>query len=194
MDYDRIYFHSALTTPVFRTHKIFAQVRAAFAPDLPFYDILDLGDRNVGGNYMVNLVNSNFLLRGYPSGEFVGRKILNGNFEYSFPLKELAWGYGTFPLFLRSLETVLFYDTMSVDGAGYRTDLGNANGYYVTRLDQFFSSTGVEFRMVTTAAYHLPVTFVLGGYYGLNQRYGGGFSPFIGFALGDLGVLQNKTP
>jgi len=65
----------------------------------------------------------------------VGRKLLNANLEYSLPMIELAKGAGTFPMFLKTLEVVGFADVMSVDGGGYRPDLG---GYYRTDLSTYF--------------------------------------------------------
>lgn len=189
--YGRTYAHGAMTFNVFGANKILFQVRGALAPKMPFNDVLDLGDRNVGANYLVNLANSDFLLRGYPSGTFVGRKILNANLEFALPVFELAKGAGTFPMFMKSMEVAVFADAMSVDGGGYRPDLGN---YHRTGLKDYFMGTGAELRLNTTAGYHLPVGFILGAYYGLNQQYGGGFTPFFGLGLGDLAALQDKTP
>lgn len=188
--YGRSYVRTALKFPIFGASKVFIQARAAFAPKMPTSALLDLGDRSIGGNYMVNLTNSDFLLRGYPSGQFVGRKILNANFEYSLPIWELAKGAGTFPVFLKALEAVAFADAMSVDGAGYRTD---KKAYFASSLNRYFMGTGAELRLSATGAYHLPFTLTFGGYYGINKQFGGGFTPFIGFGYNDLGALS-KTP
>ncbi len=185
--YDRTYGHLADVVQLGGGHKLFLQARGAVSPNLPFSDVLDLGDRNVGANYMVNLANSDFLLRGYPSGTFVGRKILSANLEYSLPLFDVARGYGSFPLFLKTMELVLFTDALSVDGGGFVPAL---NAYVRTDLSQYFMGTGAELRLNTTAGYHLPLTFILGAYYGLNQQYGGGFTPFLGFGLGEFSALQ----
>lgn len=182
--YARTYAHTALSVPVWSGHKILLNARGALAPDLPDRAIVSLGDRNLGGNYAVNLVNSDFLLRGYPSGAFVGRKALNANLEYFLPVKELAKGAGTFPIFLKQLEMVGFVDAMSVDGRAWDN---SAKGYLRTDLSTYFLGTGAELRLSTTAGYHLPMTLILGGYYGFNGRFGGGLTPFFGFSWGELG-------
>jgi outer membrane protein assembly factor BamA len=152
----------------------------------------------VGGNYFVDLANSTFLLRGYPSGTFVGRKMVNANLEYSIPISQVDKGWGSFPLFVRDLQMALFADTMSVDGRGWQPDYTNSAGglgaYTRSTLNEFYSSTGVEFRLNTTTGYHIPVSFTLGLYYGFNSDFGGGFSPFLGFGMGDLGGIEHKTP
>ena len=189
--YGRTYVHGAMTAQIFKNQKMLLNLRASFAPKMKIGDSIDLGDRNLGGNYAVNLVNSNFLLRGYPSGTFVGRKVLNANLEYFLPVKEIAHGWGTFPLFLRDLQVVAFTDAMAVDGGAFDMDILTYRRRY---LDHYFLGTGAELRLTTTMGYHLPVSFTLGAYYGLNRQYGGGFTPFFGFSWGGLDGVQNKTP
>lgn len=189
LDYGRTYGHLAAIYNINKGHRIFWQGRGAVAPKQPFGTIIELGDRNVGGNYLINLANSDFLLRGYPSGTFVGRKIANGNLEYIFPLTDLDKGFGTFPLFLRNLEVALFADAMAVDGAGYDSQRLR---YTRSHLSEFYMGYGTELRLSTTTFYHLPFSFTLGLYYGANDRFGGGFSPFLGFGFGGLSGLENK--
>ncbi len=164
---------------------------AAVSPDLPRSAIVDLGESSVGGNYVVNLSNSDYLLRGYPSGSFMGKKLLNANLEYSIPIVETLGGWGTFPLYLNELDLVLFGDAIAVDGVAIDVI---QNAYVRKTLSQYFMGTGAELRLNSTTAYQLPVSFILGAYYGLESQYGGGFTPFFGIGLGDLGALQNKTP
>ncbi len=190
VSYGRSYAHIAMVANI-GSHKLGIQTRGAVSPDLPFGTILDLGDRNVGGNYLVNLANSQFLLRGYASGTFVGRKIVNGNIEYVLPASEIARGFGTFPLFLRNLELAAFFDGMAVDGAGFNTE---RNRYIRSKLGEFYTGTGGEIRLNTTVAYHLPLSFTVGLYYGLNTDYGGGFTTFLGMGLGSLSPIHSKTP
>ena len=154
-------------------------------------DVTDLGDRSIGGNYLVSLANSEYLLRGYPTGAFVGRKILNASLEYTFPLIKTLVGYGTFPVFVRNMDLALSYDTLSVDGGAKDIRLQK---YYRSYLSRFYSGAGFELRFNSTAAYHLPISLILGGYYGFTERFGGGFSPFVGLGLGSLSALENKTP
>jgi hypothetical protein len=190
MAYGRSYGHLANVISMGR-HKLGLQVRGAVAPDLPFRYVLDLGDRSVGGNYLVNLANSQFLLRGYPSGTFVGRKVVNSNVEWVTPAAELAKGWGTFPLYLRNIELAAFFDAMAVDGAAYHS---GANLYVRSRLREFYTGAGGEVRLNTSVAYHVPLVFTLGAYYGLKDDYGGGFTTFLGVGLGTLGPISKKTP
>ena len=191
VQYARTYVHGAVTFPVFGWSKVFMQARAAMAPQMPYHMVPDIGDRSLGGNYIVNIVNSDFLLRGYPSATFVGREAVNANFEYSLPVMETTVGLGTFPVYLRALEIVGFFDTMATDGFGWRSDLSE---FARTNMKQWFSGTGAELRLSTTFGYQLPVTFTAGAYYGLNKQFSGGFTPFIGFGFSDLPSLQHKTP
>jgi hypothetical protein len=190
--YGRSYLHMTNLFQLGAGQRVLLQMRAAYAPQLSLDQVVALGDRNIGANYLVSLVNSDFLLRGYPSGEFVGREIVNANLEYTLSLID-AFGVGTFPLYLRNLEMTLFMDTMAVDGGGIIPDRSTST-YFRTRLDQYFSSAGGELRFNTTVAYQMPVTFILGAYYGLNTQFGGGFMPFLGLGLGSLGNLRDKTP
>ncbi|MGE0528991.1 MAG: hypothetical protein AB7P49_18180, partial [Bdellovibrionales bacterium] len=189
--YGHSYLHTAGLGNLGGGHRLFGQARGALAPDLPLARSIDLGDRNVGGNYLISLANSSFLLRGYPSGSFVGRRVVNGNLEYVLPARELGRGFGTFPLFLRGFEIALFGDAMAVDGAGFDLD---RELYIRSHLSEWYLGSGAEMRLNTTIAYHLPLSLTLGLYYGFNERFGGGFSPFLGVGVGDLQGIENKTP
>lgn len=181
--------------------RIFLQTRAAVAPRLPMGNtsyptgtvgrgigtILDLGETTVGGNYLVSLSNSDNLMRGYPSGTFVGRKLINSNLEFSFPLADTLGGVGTLPMYFNDLEMALFADAVAVDGAAYDIDI---ESYRRTHLRQIFTGSGAELRFNTTASYHLPLTLIVGAYYGFDAKYGGGFSTFLGIGMGSLGGLQ----
>jgi len=191
LKYGRTYAHLATQMQTFGEQKVFFQARGAVAPQQPFGTVVDLGDRNVGGNYLINLANSQFLLRGYPSGTFVGRKVVNANLEYSIPLTDLDRGFGTFPVFLRNLDFALFTDVMAVDGRGFDQE---RSAYTRTSLSENYMGAGGEFRLNTTSFYHLPLSLTVGLYYGFNDRFGGGFSPFFGFGFGGLSPLENKTP
>ena len=96
------------------------------------------------------------------------------------------------PLFLRQAEVALFVDSMAVDG--FAIDI--QKGYVPVTVEQFHIGTGAELRLSTTAAYHLPLTFTFGLYNGFNDRYAGGFSPFIGIGMNQFGPLgsSHKTP
>lgn len=194
LDYGRTRADLGGTLSLASRHNIYINTRASWAPELPLNSVIALGERNLGGIYLVNLAGADFLTRGYPSGTFVGREALNANLEYVITGPELARGLGTFPLFFRQLDFAFFADAMSVDGAAYITA---EEGYYSSDLAEFYTGTGGELRLHTTAAYHMPVSLTMGLYYGLNERTSGGFSTFLGLGLGDLGPIKKglaKTP
>lgn len=189
--YGRSYLHTYNSAAFGNGRRLTLQMRGSLAPKIPFglSELLALGDRSVSGNYFVNLANSDFLLRGYPSGEFVGRKMLNANLEYVFPALRLDRGWGTFPFFLQQMEFALITDAMSVDGAAYDAELP---GYVRRKLSQFALGSGAELRLGTTAGYSLPISFTLGLYYGYETRFGGGFTPFVALGFGGLPGLGEK--
>ncbi|MGE3385743.1 MAG: hypothetical protein AB7K41_03335 [Bdellovibrionales bacterium] len=168
--------------PLPARHSILLQAKGAYSAGLQLNNLVALGDRTIGGNYLVSLVNSNYLLRGYPSGALVGRTLINTNLEYRFPMSDIFRGKGTFPVFLRGLEGAVFVDSALVDGAYFSPE---SEAFFRSRTDDIFTGTGLEFTLSGTAAYHLPVTMTLGLYYGLDDRAGGGFLPFL--SLGYVG-------
>src|SRR5690606_35674950 len=117
IDYERIAFAvgQKASLPFKGDHSVWLGIKGAFSNTLPFSDILNFGDRSLGANYLVNLTESQFLYRGYPSGSLVGRHLLNGNLEYRFPVSDIFRGNGTLPYFYRSLTGVAFMDAMAVD-------------------------------------------------------------------------------
>lgn len=166
-----------------RRHWLVTRAKVSLAPDLPFGRIIEVGDRSLGANYLVNLSGGDFLFRGYPSGTFVGRKLVNWNVDYEFPIWERYQGFGTFPLFVRNLTGTIFVDGLGADGASYNPDRG---GYFRRRLSEIAMSTGAEFKLNTTVAYHLPVTFILGLYEGLDDKAGHNFTTFFGLGFEDF--------
>ena len=150
--------------------------QVAFAPQLTN---LTIGDRTVG-NTLATLINSSFLVRGYPSGNFFGRKIVNLNLEYNTPLLDIFEGRGSHPFFLKQLHGGLFIDYVAVDGFFAN---GDTQLYERVSMDRSFLGTGAEFKLSTTIGYHFPLDFVLGLYYGLDKEARGGFTPFMGIGF-----------
>lgn len=168
-----------------KRHRLGLSIKASYAPELKSNQIL-LGDRTVNGVYLVSLANSDFVLRGYPSGVLVGRNLLAGSLEYEFPLFEFYRGWSLMPFFLRELKMALF-----ADGAGTNGFILNAktNAFYASEMDKGLWSTGIEFRLGSTVFHHLPVSLLLGFYYGFDQDSGGVVSPFLGIGyVGHKGV------
>ncbi len=124
-----------------------------------------LGDAST---FFVNELTSNFLIRGYFEGQFIGRNIVNTNFEYRFPITSSHEGWGLFPFYVKRIHGALAYDSLALDGFAFRTDL-NANES-VDR-SRIFSSAGAEIRADTTVGYLLPVQFVVGLHQPLQKEY-----------------------
>lgn len=170
-----------------QTHRIVLTGRGMLAPNLPVSDILSLGDGSLGANYLVPLTNSPFLFRGYGNGTFVGRRVINWNLEYQFPLMTEATGWGTLPVFFRGMDGAVVFDGIGVDGYGYdhKDDL-----YHSRKLGNIALSTGFEARLNTTLAYQLPVTWIVGLYEGFDKTAGQGLSVFLGLAFSDLSAID----
>lgn len=172
-------------------HALRAEIKAAYSPRLSIGNVVHLGDRTIGGRYLVSLINSNQILRGYPSGALVGRTLITSSLEYSFPLWDIFRGPGLFPWFSRELQMVFFADGATADGAYYNPE---APGYFRARTEDIFGGAGMEFILNNTVAYHLPVSVTLGLYYGFDERAGGGFTPFLSIGYsGHGGVDQSAS-
>jgi WD40-like Beta Propeller Repeat len=171
-------------------HRIVLTAKAAVAPNLPFSDVISLGDSSLGANYLVSLSSAQFLFRGYNNGTFVGRRVANWNLEYQFPMSKNYHGWGTFPLFSRGWDGLFFFDGIGVEGAAY-DPVQNQNGYYARKLSDVALSTGFEAHWNTTFAYQLPVTAIFGLYFGFDDQARDSIMPFIGLALSDISAITN---
>ncbi len=108
-----------------------------------------------------------FLMRGYPNGQFTGRTFLNGLLEYRLPLTDLNRGAGTTPLFLRRLHMALIADTGRLDGFLYNE---KTEAYESVNTGRAFWNAGVEFKVDLTLGYHLPIQLVIGGYQAFDNE------------------------
>ena len=106
-----------------------------------------------------------YLMRGYGTGQFVGRKVYNMNAEYRFPIRNIYRGFGTDPYFLHRLHAAFVFDGIAVDGFAYNI---KTLGFERVGAEKTFSSAGFEARLETTLGYVLPINFVLGYYIGQN--------------------------
>ena len=177
--YDRTYGNFTLKTSYLLpdSHTMFLKSQIALAPKLKN---LALGDKTIGGKYIANIFRSSFLLRGYPSGDFIGKKIINVNLEYNYPLVDIFMGKDLFPIFLKQLYNQLFIDYVSIDGAFVNK---HAMGFERVGLGRGFWGIGTEFKLSLTVGYHIPIDLNLGLYYGLDQEARGGFTPFLGIGM-----------
>jgi hypothetical protein len=93
------------------------------------------------------------LLRGFPADTFAGTHLVVGNADYRWPIAYVQRGYGTLPIFLRTLHAAVFADA--------------ANAW--TR--RFSASTtktavGLELSADIVAGYSLPFTVATGAAWG----------------------------
>lgn len=192
LDYERIFSHLRfdLKKPLKSRHTFSSQVVSSYAYNLNLLDSIFIGDTNLGANYYTNLVNSSFLLRGYPSGTFVGRTMTVTNFEYTFPLYDIYSGFTTSPVFLNEIYSSIFIDALTVDGAAYSQD---QNAFIRKEWGkEFFASAGTELILSTTLGFHLPAYFKIAYYYGFDAKYQGGSSLFLSFGFGSFESLGEK--
>lgn len=113
-----------------------------------------------------------FIVRGYPSGNFIGYSMASGTLEYRFPLLERWKGPDSpIPYFLRRIHGALFAETLTLKG-GYFDELN----FKRANWGKFYSSAGLELSYDMTLFYHVPITFKLGGGYGFESDANGGLN------------------
>ncbi len=124
---------------------------------------------------------TSFVMRGYPSGSFLARKLLRSSFEYRLPLSNSYRGFGTKPALIRRWHAAVFTDFVTFEGAFYDF---SANTYRRTELGNMFAAVGAEARLDSTLFYHLPVQFIFGVHFGFDKRVNpNGAYPVISVAL-----------
>lgn len=176
------------TKPLPSRHTYTTQVVSSYAHDLDLNKSIFIGDTNLGANFATNLVNSSFLLRGYPTGTFVGRSMTTLNMEYSLPIRNINSGFSTSAFFLKDLFATAFVDALTTDGAAFSAE---KRGYYRKRWgEDIFTGTGLELTLNTTVGFHLPLFFKLGLYYGFDTAYQGGFNSFLAIGFGGISSLD----
>ena len=119
-------------------------------------------------DYVGNDFTSKFLARGYSTGQFIGRNMYSGSFEYRFPVRDFYKGAGTTPVFFRRLWGSVVADAIATDGIAY-----DINTQKRDNIDagQVFWGFGAEAHLETTLGYELPMTLVLGVYQGTDKKY-----------------------
>lgn len=99
---------------------------------------------------LLDVVGTNHgVLRGYPEDAFRGRRFLDANVEYRFPLAHPQHGYRLLPVFVRHLHGTLFADAGNAWSGDFRArDLKTAAG----------GALGAD----VVVGHALPLTFSLG--------------------------------
>ncbi len=138
------------------------------------------GQSTASAGYQTALTQSAFLLRGYSAGNFLAKNMVNATVEYRFPLAYLYRGWSTAPIFLKRWHAALFCDATTFDGIYYNYE---DKLYHRANIGRYFVGTGAELKADLTLFYHMPVSLILGAYYGTDRETGLGFYPFFGFSI-----------
>lgn len=163
-----------------KNHAIMGRLNSSFSPDNR--SIL-FGTTTAGGEYMASLLTSRYVVRGYPTGEFIGWTLLNATLEYRFPISYPYTGNDTLPLFTKKWSGAIIADGVTLDGIYFDSSTRAAE---TTKLGSYFVGVGAEARVDVTLAYHLAATLRLGLYQGLERKAYGGLSPYFGFSIEGL--------
>ena len=158
-------------------HALAGFLNLYYAPRL---DHLLLGRTTSSAVFQQNVLDSSFVLRGYPYGALIGRNLFSTNLEYRFPIREAYDGYDVKPIFFHKYYGAIFTDITTVDGAFY--SVKNLS-YNLASAGRYFVGSGLELKADTTMFYQIPITLTLGLYYGFDKDASLGFSPFFGFTL-----------
>lgn len=158
-------------------HTLMFRSNSSFSPDNR--SIL-LGTTPAGGEFSASLIQTRYITRGYPPGEFLGWSIATGNFEYAFPLNRVYSGSDIKPLFSRVWSAAFVFDALTLDGGYFDR---NTRRLQRTRMGKFYYGAGAEVRVDTTLFYHLPATFRFGLYNGFDDAAYGAVWPFFGMNI-----------
>lgn len=120
--------------------------------------------------FFANSTTPIYLMRGFRSGQFMGKTLANAIFEYRFPITTIYRGSGVTPLFFRRFHGALVADGIQMDGLAYDETL-NTPAYNFKTIDKWKSywDAGVELKADITLGYHIPLTFYLGVYWPLES-------------------------
>lgn len=162
-------------------HALALSGQLSWAPQL---DRLFLGPSSISlpiESMNLNSLGSTFLMRGYPSGSFIGRKVVRTSAEYRFPLSRPESGFGTLPFFMRRWHAAVFGDLLTMEGAIYDAE---AKVYRLRDIGHMYGAVGVEAHLDSTVFYHIPIRFTLGLHYGLDKTVNpNAVYPVISFTL-----------
>ncbi len=124
-----------------------------------------------------------YVLRGYKTGQLLGRNLATANFEYRFPLRDIYHGSGTDPIYMHRLTGALVSDIGAADGLF----VNDKKGVYETaKMGYQYLSYGAEVKLETTLGFVFPISFVLGYYYAPNAPGGGASSIATNLLIGGL--------
>ncbi|MBC7794760.1 MAG: PD40 domain-containing protein, partial [Clostridia bacterium] len=154
-------FDGYLTNPLLARHvfnlSFFAGYGTSTYDNRRLFSIAGLPSRNLILDVLSGRFTSAQALRGFPLTPFSGNLLINGHFEYRFPLWDVQRGVDTLPIFIRTLSLAPF-----VDGAAIGDDWNDLSG------GQHYS-TGAEARLGLSLGYSITTTLRFGYGHGLGR-------------------------
>lgn len=133
-----------------------------------------------GPFFSPQIVNTAFLQRGYPTGVFVARNIINANTEYRFPVWDMFSGFTSPPIFFKRIQGSLVFDATTLDGRYSSTRFATSQ---ITEVGRWFTGYGLELETKVNMGFHVPVAFTLGVYHGEEIESFGGLTTFFNMRL-----------
>lgn len=123
-----------------------------------------------------------YLVRGFPTGSFLGRNVANLNLEYRFPLGRMDWAPDRYPFYMHRWHGAVAFDGILFDGFAYNSK--DKNNLFFERVEwgKGFGSAGLELRFEANVGYHLPITLAWGVYWPLSSSIRGS-DPYWGLGL-----------
>ena len=144
-----------LEAPWAKEHVWYFAVHGGVSQGTPLYNFFFQG----GGDLIFHQQVGFFRDRGFYPGIFDGRRMLNANLEYRFPLKRVERGIKQWPIFLHDLNIGIIGDALTYD-VGVNSQTLIFNDYYF--------STGLELKSDWLLSYYIPVSMSLGAYHGFG--------------------------
>ena len=161
------YFKQYFGAPWWDSHMFFLGLQAGYTEGSTLFNSYFQG----GGELLFSQARGFFLNRAFQAGSFVGRRVLNANFEYRFPIATIERGPGLLPFFLKDIHAALVADVLTYDRGlakdrSYRDD-------FLFKL--FYASVGAELKTDWTALFYIPTQLRVGAYHGFGGT--GGYGP-----------------
>lgn len=110
-----------------------------------------------------------YLMRGYPTGTFLGTSIAALNMEYRFPITRLDKAPDLYPFYLHQAYGAVVLDAIMMDGYVYNTTF-TPKVFQRSEWGYGYANAGFEAKFEANIGYHVPLIFVTGLYWPLNSK------------------------
>jgi hypothetical protein len=149
-----------LENPLVKEHVFYISLKGGLTAGTWFYNsFFDSGGELLFTNY-----RSLFLNRGFYPQTFLGRRMVNLNLEYRFPIARPEWGIALWPAHLMSISGAFIADATTYDLGesnyrdGFPTNQGAIFNYY-------YASIGTEIKTNWKFSYYVPADIRFGFYH-----------------------------